>query len=303
VAKKKKKKKKIKISFFGDKNKKRKKNSEHIALISVFKVTALILVIAGVGIGFYMLDKTIIFNKHAEIYFVNPPKWATEQLKSKIKLSAAALGEDLAIDDDLTENVYRNLKTHIPWLDNVKLQIVGEKLLIGAHWRKPLAMLKTTNSKIYVDKDLVVLDFIAMPELGIPEVTGISNRNAPLPGQVYTAQDLQAAVTILEKLDLMDQKITPSKPLLHEIGRIDVSNFNGRKKSSYAHIILYTTSGIEIIWGAEFGAWQRHMEAPDEEKLANLYGYYKQFGTLLQGAKYINLRDPQHRIYKPVDNY
>ena len=49
--------------------------------------------------------------------------------------------------------------------------------------------------------------------------------------------------------------------------------------------------------------WQRHLEAPDDEKLAKLYGHYKAYGSLLGGAKYINLRDPLSAVPQPIDKY
>jgi len=101
----------------------------------------------------------------------------------------------------------------------------------------------------------------------------------------------------------MDESVTPEKPLLNEIDSIDMSNFNGRQHNSQPHIILYTKDNTEIIWGAEFGTWQRHLEATDGEKLAKLYGYYKEYGSLSGGAKYINLRDPQNDVPLPIDKY
>ena len=55
--------------------------------------------------------------------------------------------------------------------------------------------------------------------------------------------------------------------------------------------------------GAAVGKWQQHLESTDEQKLAKLYAYYKEFGTLSGGAKYINLRDPKHNIPLPIDKY
>jgi len=66
---------------------------------------------------------------------------------------------------------------------------------------------------------------------------------------------------------------------------------------------LYAKDNTEIIWGAEVGKWQRYLESTDEQKLANLYSYYKEYGTLLNSAKYINLRDPQDNIPLPIDKY
>jgi hypothetical protein len=101
----------------------------------------------------------------------------------------------------------------------------------------------------------------------------------------------------------MDKSVTPNKPLLYDIDRIDVSNFTGRKNSRLPHIVLYTRDDTEVIWGAEFGRWQRYLEATDEEKLAKLYAYYKEYGSLSGGVKYINLRDPQDNIPQPADKY
>ncbi|GAJ08013.1 unnamed protein product, partial [marine sediment metagenome] len=67
------------------------------------------------------------------------------------------------------------------------------------------------------------------------------------------------------------------------------------------HIVLYTTDDTEVIWGAELGKWQQHLEATDAEKLAKLYAYYEEYGSLLGDVKYINLRDPQDRIPLPID--
>jgi len=101
----------------------------------------------------------------------------------------------------------------------------------------------------------------------------------------------------------MDKLVTPDKPLLYEIDRIDVGNFNGRENTQHPHIVMYAKDNTQIIWGAEVGKWQRYLESTDEQKLAKLYGYYKEYGTLSGGAKYINLRDPQDNIPLPIDKY
>jgi hypothetical protein len=69
------------------------------------------------------------------------------------------------------------------------------------------------------------------------------------------------------------------------------------------HIVLFAKDKTRIIWGAELGCWQRYLEAPDEDKLARLYNYYKQFGSLLDGVKYIDLRSPQGSVKQPIDRY
>jgi hypothetical protein len=125
----------------------------------------------------------------------------------------------------------------------------------------------------------------------------------PSPGQVWQCDDLAAATEILDRMNLMDRTLSPDKPLLFEIDRIDVRNFNGRKDSQKPHIVLHTKDDIEITWGAEWGKWQQYLESSDLDKLAKLWGYYQMHGTLSVGIKYVNLRDPQDKIPLPIDKY
>jgi len=155
-----------------------------------------------------------------------------------------------------------------------------------------------------VDAELAVLDFVPMPHLPIVKITGLSLiTKTPPPGEVWQRDDLTAAVAVLDLLDRRDQQDLSVKPLLYEIDSIDVSNFEGRKAARLPHIVLYAKDNTKIIWGAEVGMWHRHFEAKDEDKLANLYGFYEENGTLLNVAKYINLREPQDNIPLPIDKY
>jgi len=149
-----------------------------------------------------------------------------------------------------------------------------------------------------------LIDFMPMPDLPIVEIKGLPpvTKIPPL-GEVWQRKDLAAAIRILDRLNDMDKSLTPDKPLLYEIDRIDVGNFNGLKNSRQPHIILYTKDNTEIIWGAEMGKWQQHLESTDQQKLAKLYGYYKENGTLSGAAKFINLRDPRDNIPLPIDKY
>jgi hypothetical protein len=165
-------------------------------------------------------------------------------------------------------------------------------------------VVKSGLRKSYLDDEQVVLDFVPMPNLPIVEVKGLSPMTKmPQPGEVWQRDDVAAAVAVLSRLDRMDGLATPDKPLLREIDSIDVSNFGGRKNTGQPHIVLYTKDGTEVIWGAEIGMWGQHLEATDEDKLAKLYGYYKEYGSLMGRAKYINLRDPQDKIPLPIDKY
>jgi len=242
--------------------------------------------------------------KTGSLELPDTPAWVSESLKEKIYDAAIADGEDLKLDADAALSIQQNIKDLVGWLKDVKVQTTGDNFLIKAKWRKPLALVKYGLRKYYVDAELVLLDFVPALELAVVKVTGLEFRTKPpYVGESWNLDDLAAAIRILAKLERMDKTLTADKPLLYEIDRIDVSNFNGRRNAGFAHIILYTTDNTEIIWGAEFGTWQRNLEAPDEEKLAKLYSYYKEHGTLLAGAKYINLRNPQDNIFQPIDKY
>jgi len=275
----------------------------------VLKVLAVICVFAALGVGFVFLDRYVkkvapAWGKTVDVELIEPPAWVNQTLRDKIIAAATVGGEDVKLDEDVIRLIQSNLARKVAWLQKVKVRTAHDKILIEADYRKPIALDKLGLRKFYVDAELVVLDFVSMPNLPIVVVKGLSPiTKIPPVGKVWQREDLTAAVAVLDLLDRRDQQDPSVKPLLSEIDRIDISNFNGRRDSRFAHIILYAKDNTEIIWGAEIGAWSRHLEAKDEEKLAKLYNYYKEQGSLLDGAKYINLRDPQDTIPLPIDKY
>jgi len=276
------------------------------SVFGILKVFTAVCTLIAVGVGFVFLEKYTIplSKKTGHLKLLNPPAWVNESLKEKICIAAKTYDKDLKLDENAAMVIQRNIETLVPWMDQVKVQVTHDSIHINGRWRKPLALVESGRNKFYVDASLVVLDYLPMPNLPIINVKGLSViAKTPSPGKSCRQDDLAAAVTVLTKLDQMDQLVTPKKPLLYEIGSIDVSNFNGRRNNRLPHIVLYAKDNTEVIWGAEFGTWQRHLESSDEEKLAKLYGYYKEYGTLQKGVKYINLCDPQDRIPLPIDKY
>lgn len=279
--------------------------------VVVIGASALLVVglFAGVVVGFvllgrYVKDTVAPSHNPATIHLVDVPEWVNEPLKERIYAAARADANDLRVHEDAARSVQRNVERLVPWLHEVEVQAAHDGIYIKGKWRKPLALVELGLRRFYVDAGLLVLDVVPMPNLPITKVKGLSAvPRLPAPGDRWQRDDLAAAVDILSRLDQMDRSLTPDKPLLYEIDRIDVSNFKGRQNTRLPHIVLYARDNTEIIWGAEIGAWQRHLEATDREKLAKLYGYYKEYGSLSGGVKYINLRDPQGRIPLPVDRY
>ncbi len=296
--------------------KKQKTGRQRPSFTGILKVFAVVCVLGAVGFGvfaavrsgFAFLDKYVrktipVSEKIGFLELVAPPAWVTEQLAEKIYAAARANGEDLKLDEDTARSVQNNLEREVAWLQNVTVQTTHDTIRIEAQWRRPIALVKRGMSKFYVDAELVVLDFVPMPNLPIVKVRGLSLiTKVPQPGTVWQRDDLVAAVDVLKLLWRMDEEVTPDKPLLWEIEVIDVSNFKGREDARFPHIVLYATDNTEIIWGAEIGTWQRYLEATDKEKLLKLYGYYKEHGSLL-GVKYIKLCDPQDNVPRPIDKY
>jgi len=301
--------KRISFKLGTSKRKKQPKRIHWPSLVNTLKVLAVVCVLAAVGIGFAFLEKYVkravpVSESSAPLELVDVPAWVNDQLKEKIYTAAGAYDEDLKLDETAARSAQQNIEALVAWLDEVKVRTTHDRLLIEAKWRKPLALVKLGRHKFYVDARLVVLDFVPMPNLPIVRIKGLSAATkTPPPGEVWQCDDLAAGVIILAKLDQMDKSVTPDKPLLYEIYSIDVSNFNGRRSRRKPHIVLYTKDDTEIIWGAEFGTWQRYLESPDEDKLAKLYGYYKEHGSLSGGVKYINLRNPQETVPRPIDKY
>ena len=309
------------ISFKPGTSKRKKKQKvvrQRPSFTGILKVFAVVCLLGAIGVGVFaavrigslldFLDKYVrkavhISEKIGSLELVDVPAWVNDQLKEKIYAAARADGEDLKLDEDVARSVQNNLEREVAWLKNVTVQTTHDTIRIEAQWRRPTALVKRGLRKFYVDAELVVLDFVPVPSLPIVEVKGLSLiRKVPPTGKVWQRDDLAAAVDVLKLLWWMDEEVAPDKPLLWEIEVIDVSNFKGLEDTRFPHIVLYAKDNTEIIWGAEIGTWQRYLEATDEEKLAKLYSYYKEHGSLL-GVKYINLRDPQDNIPRPIDKY
>jgi len=240
--------------------------------------------------------------EEGSLVLVSPPEWAKYDLRCRV--ADVAGGRQFALTEETASVVARNLAS-MAWLDDVDVQVTHNAVRVKARWRKPVAVIDVPEDRMkrYVDADLVVLDYLPMPHLPIVEIKGLELRRVPLPGQVFDEQDLAAGVALVILLQRMDAGVTPKDRLLDQIASIDVRNFKGRKNSREPHIVLRSKDDTQIIWGAEIGEWTKRLEAPDEDKLAKLYGYYHDHGSFSAGAKYIHLHYPQDKVPLPIDKY
>ncbi len=269
--------------------------------VSIFKVVAVICFLAASGAFLRYAEgyvETVAPMQEGGLKLVDVPDWAKSDLRNRVAEKAG--GTRFPLTEDTASAVAGNL-ARMPWLADVRVCVTHDSVLVSARWRKPVVVIdiREDNKKIYVDKDLVVMDYLPMPHLPIVPAKGVSLRIVPLLGQTFDEGDLKAAVDLAVLLNQMDAEFAPKTPLLEQIASIDVSNYRGRVNAGREHIVLNTKGKAQIIWGAEIGEYAKLLEASDQEKIASLYGYYKS-GSFAE-AKYINLRPPQNRVYLPID--
>lgn len=289
-------------SWWGTRTRRQAEARKQTAL-TAFKIVAVMVFLAAAGTFLryaegYVRQTTPV--EEGNLVLLNVPTWVNWDLKARVV--AAAGGNRFPIREDTAEVVARNLAS-VSWLDDIEVQVTHDAVQVKALWRKPIVLLERGPSKFYVDADLVALDYMPMAQLPIVKVEGPALGLPPAPGSVFDRDDLAAAVKLIILLSRMDAEIAPKNPLLEQITSIDVSNFNGRENHREPHIVFHSKDGAEIRWGAEIGEWAKHMEARDEEKLAKLYTYYKEHGSLGAGVRYINLHDPQDKVPQPIDRY
>jgi hypothetical protein len=272
-------------------------------LVTAVKVAVVMGLLAASGIFLRYAEGYVQTARPAEegtLILRDVPRWANYDLKKRVVDLAG--GSQFPIREETAAVVARNLAA-MSWLDDVEVEVTHDKVYVKAHWRKPVALIERGPAQFYVDLDLAVLDFMPMAHLPIVEITGVKMGLPPQPGAVFDRDDLAAAVKLIDLISRVDADLDPRNPLLEQIASVDVSNYKGRKYHGKPHIVLRSKEGTQILWGAELGEWAKHLEASDEDKLAKLYAYYKEFGSLSAGAKYINLYEDLNRIPRPVDKY
>lgn len=300
MARKKRKKKKKSSDWFGFEM---KTKVSSVTFDTSYRVFLIILAagvcLSGVIFGFIKLDQYIqavspVSEKYGFVELIDKPGWFNSDLVRKVELAVG--GEEFALDKTSARMVAENLKD-LPWLYEVKTQTTNKSVQIRAQYRKPLALVKSSRKMYYISADLVVLDYVPISKLAIVEIKGASS--PPPVGTVWDTDGIASAVELLKVLAKMDEISTPESPLLKEIASIETSNIGGRRSSRKPHIVMYANDGTQVFWGAAVGESSRYLEASDKEKLAMLYGFFKEHGSIQGRVKYIELRNPQKELPLP----
>jgi hypothetical protein len=290
------------FNFGAGRKKTRVKSSSPGARI-VGIVFVLIAVVAAIVVGLFYLEKYVKAEKpiaaaFGKLELVGKPEWFNSELEKLIEEAVGA--KEVPLDETTAERVGLALDS-VAWLDVMKVLPATDRVIVFTGYRKPVALFNSGRRKIYIDVDRVALDFVPISGLTIIEIQGLRSRNMPDPGQVWDDDDIEAAMELIALLNTMDGISVPEAPLLNEIAAVDVTNFDGRRSRSSPHIIIKTRDGTPIHWGAAPGKAAVNLEALEKEKLAMLYGFYNNYGTIqLKGrVKYIDLQKPQQEIPRP----
>ncbi|MCK5566128.1 MAG: hypothetical protein KAJ07_12870 [Planctomycetes bacterium] len=281
---------------------KRKKATETSAAVSYkifLGILALGCVAGGVVIGFNYLDKHVqatssVIADYGQLYLVGKPDWFNSQLMQNVEIAAGS--KHFALEEGVAGYVAEGLESML-WLYDVKVQTTSNSIKITAGFRKPMALVNYKGKKYYVADDLMVLDYVPLGKMAIPEMTGYGD--VPVAGEAMDSDAVASAVAIIKIINKMDSISEIERPLLGEISSIDVSNLGGRQHSKKPHIVLRANDGTQVYWGASVGEASRYVEASEKEKLAMLYAFYAEHGTLQGVAKFIELRYPQKELPTP----
>ena len=307
-----KKRKQTRISFkrgFFRKKKKQKIDWLGPSLLKLLKISSIAGFVVALGILLMYADKKYIRPAQSKetgpLVLKDVPQWVSQELKDKIVAKAGGIAFPLT--ENSARIVAENLKS-VAWLDETSLhvQTTADSIQVRAHYRRPVAVIKTDLTEFYVDANQVALDYVPVPKVLLVRIEKLSlEPETPRYGEIWHNDALAAALKILDKINQMDRNLNERKPLITEIASIDMSNYHGKESRSRPHIILYSQDHTPIHWGAEMGEWQKYLESTDEQKLAKLYNYYEQEGTLNGGTqvKFINLRDAKDKIPLPLDQY
>lgn len=309
-------KRKKKTSWFGfgsgKKRTKVQKKQRTQAARTTLLIFAVIVIVVAVVVGFIFLDRygksaTGSHEKIGRLKLVNVPGWVGQDLRAKIISAVGSSSDDFKLTSSTAAKVGQRL-SEMAWLYDVKVRLSDTSVVVNAGYRKPIATIRSAERLYYIDKKMVVLDYVPMEKIATPEIIGIPGNVITWRsiGNLWARDDLAAAIELLDLLGRMDDEVAPDAPLLFEIKSVDVSNYDGRRKSKKPHIVFYAIDGTEIRWGARKGAWHKYLEATDEEKLTILYNTYEQMGSLqLKSANrvsYIDLTQPQS-LALPIDRY
>jgi cell division septal protein FtsQ len=258
---------------------------------------AAIVVLGGCGVGFALVErhveKGIAFPATPPaVVLKTRPAWMSDLVAQQVATQVAPRGAHSAFDHDMLVEITRMLKTN-PWIMKVRGvrrvygKAPGDTLEIDCDFRVPAALVKNGKAYYLIDRDGIRLPEQYAP-VDVPRVIETADgrinmliiegvaRPAPAgAGQKWTGDDLRAGLDLAGLLlDASNQAFT------HEIRKVNVSNFGGRKDPREAHLVLLTKHATEIRWGRPVKAPDRFIEVDPGRKLDYLKRVYQEYGRV-----------------------
>ena len=304
------------LAFWAPKKKKKKTKAQiraakeaNLTRIRIFSaIFGIVLAAAVVCVGFFYLEKYVkrvspVAQGTGPLEFPhdNVPEWFNEELAGLIRQTAG--GKIFELNEMSAQAVGEKLEI-LAWLEDLQVQTTKDSLRVTAKYRKPVAMIKLRGKKYCIavadepeipKKTLVLMRYLNIPKLPVVEIT---NSTLSSTADIDVQEDVRAAIKLIGLLSEMDKRIKPAPPLLEEIAKIDVGNYDGRRPNSKSesHINLYVKDGTPIYWGNALEKTTGLIEAKDEDKLSALYHLYIEGdrNTLIdRNFKHIELRIPR----------
>lgn len=262
-------------------------------------IVAMGCIAAAVIAGFKFLDKHVktsspVLREYGQLDLVDKPEWFNSQLVKKVESAAGA--KSFLLDENTAAFVAEGLLS-VPWLYDTKVITTNNAVKVTTKYRKPIALIEYNSRKYYISNDLIVLDYIPLTKLPIPEIKNY--KGTPSIGEKIISDSIASAAEIIKVIDKMDSISDLARPLLFELASVDMANLGGTRNTKSPHIIINANDGTQIYWGAAIGESNRYLEAAEKEKLAMLYAFYAEHGTVQGLVKYIELRYPQNEIPRP----
>ena len=273
-----------------------------VRAIWIHSVAAL-LVVGGAGVGIALVhrhvEKQIAFPaKPPTVVLKNRPAWMSDFVAQQVAQQVAPRGAHSAFDHEMLVEITRMLKTN-PWIMKVRgVRRVfgkgpGDTLELDCEFRTPAALVRTGRAYYLIDRDGVRLPEqyaaadvpkvveTASGRTNILVIEGVARPAPRWPGQKWTGADLRAG------LDLAALLLDPgNQTFTHEIRKINVSNFGGKKDPREAQLVLYTRYGTEVRWGRPIKATDRFIEVDPARKLDYLRQVYKDYGRVDGNQQY-----------------
>jgi hypothetical protein len=216
-----------------------------------------------------------------KVVLVDPPDWVVREKWEDRILSVVSLPRTEAwMDEQLTRRMADQIATS-GWVKSVTrvAKRMDGTIEIAADYRRPIAMLMTSQGYIPVDRD-----GYRLPEVydhvdansGWIRIRGVA---AP-PPKVSAAYDSKTAPDAVAAVHLAALIFDQGWEVSSRISAIDVANYRGRADNRDCHIKLWTPDGTLIKWGSAIG--EEIEENTPAEKLAQIAVMLKRGGPQAQ---------------------